>query len=69
MSANGVPLPAHCQIDGIINKRTGIDGYPYGDDNGFEVRSLSEGDNDEGLGAAVDWLESFCVRQPRLEWP
>jgi feruloyl esterase len=36
VSANGVPLPAHCQIDGIINKRTGSDGYPYGD--GFEVR-------------------------------
>ena len=36
VSANGVPLPAHCQIDGIINKRIGTDGYPYGD--GFEVR-------------------------------
>src|SRR6516162_10825996 len=42
VSANGVPLPDHCQIDGIINKRTGIDGYPYGD--GFEVRLPTPGD-------------------------
>jgi hypothetical protein len=35
-SANGVPLPAHCQVQGIINKRVGTDGFPYGD--GFEVR-------------------------------
>jgi len=34
--ATGVPLPAHCQIDGIINQRIGLDGNPYGD--GFEVR-------------------------------
>jgi len=26
VSANGLPLPAHCQVDGIINKRTGSDG-------------------------------------------
>ena len=42
VSANGVPLPDHCQIDGIINKRTGIDGYPYGDS--FEVRLPTPGD-------------------------
>ena len=36
VSANGLPLPAHGQVDGIINKRTGSDGYPYGDR--FEVR-------------------------------
>ena len=35
-SANGVALPEHCQVQGIINKRIGIDGFPYGD--GFEVR-------------------------------
>ncbi|HEX9264765.1 MAG TPA: tannase/feruloyl esterase family alpha/beta hydrolase, partial [Candidatus Binatia bacterium] len=35
-SANGVPLPDHCQIQGVINQRIGIDGYPYGDR--FEVR-------------------------------
>lgn len=35
-NAQGVPLPAHCQIDGIINKRIGADGLPYGDS--FEVR-------------------------------
>lgn len=35
-SANGVPLPDHCQVRGIINQRIGIDGYPYGDM--FEVR-------------------------------
>jgi Tannase and feruloyl esterase len=35
-SSNGVALPEHCQVQGIINKRTGIDGFPY--DDGFEVR-------------------------------
>jgi hypothetical protein len=35
-SASGVPLPDHCQIQGIINKRVGTDGYNYGDI--FEVR-------------------------------
>src|SRR6516164_5571719 len=35
-SANGVALPDHCQIQGIINKRVGTDGFPYGDR--FEVR-------------------------------
>ena len=39
-SSNGVPLPEHCQVQGIINKRTGTDGFPYGD--GFEVR-LAQG--------------------------
>ena len=32
----GVALPDHCQVQGIINKRTGVDGFPYGDS--FEVR-------------------------------
>jgi hypothetical protein len=35
-SADGVALPDHCQVQGIINKRTGTDGFPYGD--GFELR-------------------------------
>src|SRR5665213_712881 len=35
-SANGVPLPAHCQVQGIVNSRTGTDGNHYGDR--FEVR-------------------------------
>jgi feruloyl esterase len=35
-SANGVPLPDHCEVQGIINKRIGTDGLPYGDR--FEVR-------------------------------
>jgi pimeloyl-ACP methyl ester carboxylesterase len=35
-SANATSLPAHCQVQGIINKRTGADGLPYGDR--FEVR-------------------------------
>jgi hypothetical protein len=35
-SADGVALPDHCQVQGIINKRTGTDGFPYGDS--FEVR-------------------------------
>jgi feruloyl esterase len=34
--AGEVPLPDHCQVQGIINKRTGADGLPYGDS--FEVR-------------------------------
>lgn len=34
--ARGMTLPAHCQIDGIIDKRMGSDGNPYGDS--FEVR-------------------------------
>ena len=35
-SANGTSLPAHCQVQGIINKRIGADGLPYG--NRFELR-------------------------------
>ena len=35
-SANDVALPDHCQVQGIINKRVGTDGFPYGDS--FEVR-------------------------------
>lgn len=34
--ARGLSLPAHCQVDGVINKRVGSDGNPYGDR--FEVR-------------------------------
>src|SRR5499427_1721100 len=30
-AADGVALPDHCQVQGIINKRTGVDGFPYGD--------------------------------------
>jgi hypothetical protein len=35
-SAEGGALPDHCQVQGIINKRIGVDGFPYGDS--FEVR-------------------------------
>ena len=35
-SSNGMALPEHCQVQGIINKRTGVDGFPYG--ASFEVR-------------------------------
>jgi pimeloyl-ACP methyl ester carboxylesterase len=34
--AGDVALPDHCQVQGVINKRTGSDGLPYGDS--FEVR-------------------------------
>jgi feruloyl esterase len=34
--AGEVALPDHCQVQGVINKRTGADGLPYGDR--FEVR-------------------------------
>lgn len=30
------PKPAHCLVNGVLNKRTGIDGKPYG--IGFELR-------------------------------
>jgi hypothetical protein len=50
VSANGVLLPAHCQVDGIVNKRTGVDGYPYGD--GFEVR----------LPTPADWNGRFMFQ-------
>jgi hypothetical protein len=35
-SADNVALPDHCQVQGIINQRIGVDGFPYGDR--FEVR-------------------------------
>jgi pimeloyl-ACP methyl ester carboxylesterase len=35
-SADSVALPDHCQVQGIINQRIGVDGFPYGDR--FEVR-------------------------------
>jgi len=50
VSANGVPLPGHCQVDGIINQRTGSDGYPYGD--AFEVR----------LPIPADWNGRFMFQ-------
>jgi feruloyl esterase len=40
MSADGVALPDHCQVQGIINRRIGVDGFPYGDS--FEARLPSE---------------------------
>ena len=49
-SANGLALPDHCQVQGIINKRVGVDGYPYGD--GFEVR----------LPAPADWNGRFMFQ-------
>jgi feruloyl esterase len=29
-SATSARLPSHCQVDGMINERTGADGKPYG---------------------------------------
>ena len=34
--AGDVALPDHCEVQGIVNKRIGADGLPYGDR--FEVR-------------------------------
>jgi hypothetical protein len=48
--ANGVALPDHCQVQGIIKKRVGVDGYPYGDS--FEVR----------LPAPADWNGRFMFQ-------
>jgi Tannase and feruloyl esterase len=39
-SADGAALPDHCQVQGIINQRIGVDGFPYGDR--FEVRLPAE---------------------------
>ena len=39
-SANDVALPDHCLVQGIVNKRVGVDGFPYGDR--FEVRLPSQ---------------------------
>jgi len=36
LNAATATLPAHCQVDGIVNARVGSDGCKYGD--GFEVR-------------------------------
>jgi hypothetical protein len=49
-TANGVALPDHCEISGIINKRIGTDGFPYGDS--FEVR----------LPAPADWNGRFMFQ-------
>jgi Tannase and feruloyl esterase len=48
--ANNVPLPDHCQIQGIINQRIGIDGFPYG--TRFEVR----------LPTHADWNRRFMFQ-------
>jgi hypothetical protein len=48
--ANGVALPAHCQVQGIVRKRLGSDGFPYG--AGFEVR----------LPAPADWNGRFMFQ-------
>ena len=48
--ASGVALPDHCQVQGIINKRVGVDGYPYGDS--FEVR----------LPTPADWNGRFMFQ-------
>jgi hypothetical protein len=49
-SANGVPLPDHCQIQGIIQSRIGTDGNPYG--TRFEVR----------LPTHTDWNGRFMFQ-------
>ena len=43
-------LPGHCQVQGIINERTGTDGFQYGDI--FEVR----------LPRAADWNARFMFQ-------
>ncbi len=40
VTTDGIALPDHCQVQGVINKRIGVDGLPYGD--GFEVRLPAE---------------------------
>lgn len=48
--ASSVALPDHCQVQGIINRRVGVDGYPYGDS--FEVR----------LPAPTNWNGRFMFQ-------
>src|SRR3979490_225207 len=48
--ANNVALPAHCQVQGIVHKRVGSDGFPYG--AGFEVR----------LPAPAEWNGRFMFQ-------
>jgi tannase/feruloyl esterase len=50
VSTDGVFLPPHCQVQGIINKRSGSDGFPYGD--GFELR----------LPVPADWNGRFMFQ-------
>ena len=39
-SANGVPLPAHCRVQGVMEERFGVRAIPYG--TAFEVRLPAE---------------------------
>jgi hypothetical protein len=48
--ASGAALPAHCQVQGIVRKRVGSDGFSYG--VGFEVR----------LPAPADWNGRFMFQ-------
>jgi pimeloyl-ACP methyl ester carboxylesterase len=50
VQANGMALPAHCLVQGVIRKRIGSDGFPYG--AGFEVR----------LPAPADWNGRFMLQ-------
>ena len=50
-------LPGHCQVQGIINERTGTDGFQYGDM--FEVR----------LPTPADWNGRFMFQGPRVRYP
>lgn len=60
-SAAGVTLPAHCQIDGATNARTGVDGHSYA--IGFRLRMpdtwngrflfMGGGGNDGNVGSAI----------------
>ena len=72
-SANNVPLPDHCQIQGIINQRIGIDGFPYG--TRFEVRLptpakwnrrfMFQGRRDRGLRAGCYWKRGLALSNAR----
>jgi pimeloyl-ACP methyl ester carboxylesterase len=47
---SGAALPAHCQVAGVVRKRVGSDGFPYG--IGFELR----------LPAKADWNGRFMFQ-------
>jgi hypothetical protein len=63
MPAGSAALPDHCQVNGVIDKRTGVDGFRYG--IGFEIRLPSHwngrfmfqggGGTEGGVPSALGW--------------
>jgi hypothetical protein len=70
------PLPERCLVEGVLNKRVGADGKPYGIRFAFALPSdwnrdfLMQGggeaalDSFDMLGAIVNWVERGIAPQP-----